>query len=125
MPKVGHTVLASHLGAGGEESTVFLLHDIVRLKGFGEAGPTRSGIEFIKRAVERFARYDVYVDPRLLVVPVLVFEGRLGTGLLSDFELQGGELGFEFLLCIDLEGWGVAGHGLRGFNLPGEYDRPF
>src|SRR5882762_2016939 len=54
------------------------LADVARLEGLREARPPRARVELVERAEERLAGHDVHVDPRLMVVPVLVVERRLG-----------------------------------------------
>jgi len=61
---------------------VLLLYDIPWLERHREAGPTAAAVEFLGGCEERLTRHDVDVDTRLLLVPKLVVEGRLGGTLL-------------------------------------------
>src|SRR2546425_2487984 len=84
------------LGAHREEGPIHQLADIARLERFGEARPPSARIELVERAEQRLAGHDVYVDPRLMVVPVLIMEWRLGGGVLGYLVLSRRERAAQF-----------------------------
>src|SRR5437773_12482667 len=61
-----------------EERPIDVLADIARLERFAEAWPPRARLELVERAEERLTRHDIHIDPRPVVVPVLVVERGLG-----------------------------------------------
>src|SRR4029077_2657493 len=71
------------LRAHREERPIDELVDIARLERFGEARPARAGVELVERAKQRLTGHDIHIDPRLVVVPVLVVERRLGGRVLG------------------------------------------
>src|SRR3989442_5277817 len=84
------------LGAHREEGPIPQLADIARLEGFGEARPPSARLELVERAEQRLAGHDVHVDPRLMVVPVLIMEWRLGGGVLGYLVLSRRERAAQF-----------------------------
>ena len=98
------------LGADHAVAPIRLLHHVGRLEGDGEAGPAATTVELLLRGEQRFSRDDVDVDPRLLLVPELVVECRLGGAFLGHGVLAVVELGYRLrVLAV------VVGH----FCLPG------
>ena len=60
---------------------IALFRYVLRLDRFGEAGPTRAAVEFVQRTEEWFARNDVHVNSRLVIVPVGVVKRRFCAAL--------------------------------------------
>src|SRR6266581_2490745 len=79
VAKVRIAVRGPHFGALHEQRAIGLLLDVARLERPREARPSGAGIVFVERAEQRLAGYDVHVDPVLMIVPVLVLEGTLGS----------------------------------------------
>lgn len=71
-------MFAAYLGADHEKASVRFFQDITRLQRLSKTRPARAGVELVPGAEERLTCDNVYVDARLMVVPVFVFEGRLG-----------------------------------------------
>lgn len=81
------------------------------INGFGECGPSTTGIEFVGGEEEGFACGDVYIDARTKLVVVFIGEGTFGSSVLRDLILDFGELRFERIcgrtLIFVLRGIGI------------------
>lgn len=88
MAQVGIRMLRTHLGARQDELEIGARGDVLRFQRPGEAWPARARVIFIQRAEQRLAGYHVHIDAGVLVVPILVVEGRLGAFVLCDLILQ-------------------------------------
>src|SRR5438093_2166817 len=77
-----------NFGALHEQRAVGLLLDVARIERAREARPAGAGFELVGRAEQRLTRYDVHVDPFLMIVPVRVLEGSLRRFVLRDFVLH-------------------------------------
>src|SRR6267142_257890 len=97
MAEVGIGGLRANLSAHHTMSAVVTLDDFFISEGLAETGPAATGIEFIQRTEQRFARDDVDVKAGFVIVPEFVVEGRLGIGVLGHFELHRSELLFQFV----------------------------
>ena len=85
-------VRGTHFGARIADLEIGAGRDVRFLQRPGEARPARAGIVLVQRREERLAGDDVHVDPRLVVVPVLVGEGALGPRFLGHIVLEGRQL---------------------------------
>ena len=92
VTQVAVAVGRPHLRPDHAETSVHLLDDVVGRYGFSETGPAAAAVVLLGRREERFARDDVDVETRLLVVPELIVEGRLGGAVLRNLELTGFQL---------------------------------
>src|SRR5690348_12280432 len=84
-------VLRANFGARHSKGPIRLRCDVLRNQRTREAGPPSAGLELVGRAEQRFARHNVYVDARLVIVPVCVLERTLGRFVLRDLVLERGE----------------------------------
>ena len=91
VAEVGVGVFRANFGADHEELAIALRDHVLRLERAREARPAGSGVVFVERREERLTRNDVDVNARLLVVPVFVTKSRLGTVVLRDLVLDGGQ----------------------------------
>src|SRR5579884_157985 len=103
MPQVRVAVGGPYLGSGHQVAAVRLGLDVVRLERAGKAGPARPGVELVEGAEQRLARDDVYVDARLVVVPVRVLKRPLRGVVLRHLVLQGREGVLELVVRRLLE----------------------
>src|SRR5690606_4332331 len=84
-------VAGAHLGADHAVAGVAQFPDVRRLQRPGEAGPAAMRVELVTGREQRFARDDVHVDPRPVLVQVFAGAGTLGPGLLGHAVLLRGE----------------------------------
>ena len=106
MAQVRVAARRTDLRAHHAQALVLHLDEVPVLDGLGEAGPTGAGVELVGRAEKRLAGHDVHVEPRLVVVPVLVSKRRLGAAFAGHVDL----LGRQPLLHILIAGFCVVFH---------------
>lgn len=93
MSEVGSTSCAGDLGAHHAVGGVACGGNSVGSDGGGETGPPGSGVELRVGVEEVLAADHTAVPPRVVAVPVAAGERPLGTGLLGDVVLLGGQAG--------------------------------
>src|SRR4051812_35474970 len=114
MAKVAIAMLGTNLGPCHAVRAVHVLDDVRCLKGPRETRPSRPAVELVEGCEERLAGNHVDVEAGLLVVPVFVGEGALGSVSLRDTVLLGSQprdrfwvfpvsrhRGTSFLFCIE------------------------
>src|SRR5262245_28879029 len=89
-------VLGADLGPCHAVRAVNVLDDVRGLDGPRETGPSCPAVELVEGCEERLAGNHVDVEARLLVVPVFVGEGALGSVSLRDAVLLGRQLRERF-----------------------------
>ena len=97
MAQVGVGVGGQHLGAHHAVAAVGTLLHQGGVQGTGKAGPAAAAGKLVGREEEGPAGGDVYIDPRPLLLPIGVAEGRLGALLLGNGVLLGSQAAGKLL----------------------------
>src|SRR5690606_26508011 len=71
-----------------KELTVRAGDNIAFINGLREARPTCTRIILVERAEKRFACDNIYVNAIVMVIPILIAEGRFGAFVLGNLVLR-------------------------------------
>src|SRR5688572_25150778 len=102
VPEMAVRVGRTYLGAYHVMRDVPQFVDILRLDGFGEAGPAASRIKFVGRSEQGFAGHNIDVDARFLVVQIFSGSGHFRGVLLRYVILLGRELSNRIVTLAEL-----------------------
>lgn len=89
MPEMRAAIRTQHLFAAHSQTGVDFGTNPIRREGQPETGPSGAGIVFFPRAEKRRVAANTDIGPVCLVVDESPTKRRLGTLLLSHFELLG------------------------------------
>src|SRR5438874_2994213 len=98
MAEVSITFRATHFGASYKKFLICLFHYVLFGKRLGETGPAGTAFEFVERAKEWFAAYDIDVNAGPVIVPIFVGKRTLRAVLTCNIVLLRGELPFELFV---------------------------
>src|SRR6266496_2295462 len=96
---------ATNFSAFHSERGILFFGNFVWRNGLGETGPTRAAVELIKGTKQRFARDNINVNARLVIVPVSIVKWRLRAAFAGDVILIFRQLAFQLGIGRNWFGW--------------------
>lgn len=81
------SIFTAYFCTGYTEFSIYLFCDKMRINWSIKTWPTCSRVKFVSRAKQWFSCDDIYINPRLVIIPICILKRWFGSFFLCDIAL--------------------------------------